>query len=77
MAISSTVSGEGKSFVATNLGAALALSQKKVLLVDLDMRKAKHDLPFDVKDPSKGVSTVLIGKTDWQDVRLPNLTRIL
>lgn len=67
VAISSTVSGEGKSFVATNLGAALALSQKKVLLVDLDMRKVKHDLPFDVRDSSKGMSTVLIGKSDWQD----------
>src|SRR5690606_35729838 len=39
IAISSTVSGEGKSFVAMNLGGVTALSGKKVELLDLDMRK--------------------------------------
>jgi tyrosine-protein kinase Etk/Wzc len=71
VAISSTVSGEGKSFVATNLGSALALLRKKVLLVDLDMRKTKHNLPYQVNDPSKGMSTVLIQKNDWRDCIVP------
>jgi tyrosine-protein kinase Etk/Wzc len=71
LAISSTVSGEGKSFVALNLGSALALSQKKVLLVDLDMRKSKHNLPFPVNDHSKGMSTVLIQKNDWRECVIP------
>lgn len=67
IAISSTVSGEGKSFIAMNLGAVMALSRKKVVLVDLDMRKAKVNLPFKSPDLSKGVSTILIRKNTWQD----------
>jgi capsular exopolysaccharide synthesis family protein len=67
VAISSTVSGEGKSFIAMNLGAMIALSTKKVILIDLDMRKSKSNLPLQAEDPSKGVSTVLIKKSKWED----------
>ncbi|RAV97680.1 GumC family protein [Pseudochryseolinea flava] len=67
VAISSTVSGEGKSFVAINLGAAIAMSQKKVLLVDLDMRKVKHNIPFPVTDHTKGMSTILIRRHSWEE----------
>lgn len=65
--ISSTVSGEGKSFIATNLGGVIALSNKKVILLDLDMRKPKTDLPVPVSDRSKGISTILIGKNHWTE----------
>lgn len=65
--ISSTVAGEGKSFLAMNLSGVLALSNKKVMLLDLDMRKVKVDLPFDVKDNSKGISTILIDKHKWDE----------
>lgn len=37
----STVSGEGKTFVSLNLACAMALSGKKVLLVDMELRKAR------------------------------------
>ena len=57
--ISSTVSGEGKSFLAMNLGGILALSKKKVILLDLDMRKAKANA-YANSDPSKGISSILI-----------------
>jgi tyrosine-protein kinase Etk/Wzc len=67
IAVSSTVSGEGKSFIAMNLGAVMALSDKKVILVDLDMRKAKVDAPFKSPDNSKGVRTVLIRKNTWEE----------
>ena len=67
IAVSSTVSGEGKSFIAMNLGAVMALSDKKVILVDLDMRKAKVNIPFKSPDTSKGVSTVLISKNSWKE----------
>src|SRR5690606_5120032 len=52
--VSSTVSGEGKSFMAMNLGAVMAVSNKKVILLDLDMRKPKVNLPADISDKSKG-----------------------
>lgn len=67
IAISSTVSGEGKSFIALNLGAIMALSNKKVVLLDLDMRKPKSNSISDEIDSSKGVSTVLIRKHNWQE----------
>ena len=70
IAISSTVSGEGKSFIAMNLGAVMALSDKKVILVDLDMRKARVHLPFKATDTSRGVSTVLIRKNTWKETVL-------
>lgn len=65
--ISSTVSGEGKSFLAMNLGGILAMSNKKVILLDLDMRKAKEILHARVTDPSKGISTLLIHKTTLEE----------
>jgi tyrosine-protein kinase Etk/Wzc len=67
VAISSTVSGEGKSFVAMNLGAVIALSRKKVILVDLDMRKSKSNIHLPVQDLSKGVSTILIRRNKWDE----------
>ncbi len=42
--VSSMTPGEGKSYVTTNLGQALAASGQKVLLVDMDMRRPSlHD----------------------------------
>ncbi|WP_454803208.1 GumC family protein [Mucilaginibacter phyllosphaerae] len=37
----SSMSGEGKSFISLNLGHSIALSGKKVVLVELDLRKPK------------------------------------
>ena len=67
IAISSTISGEGKSFLALNLGGILALSKKKVALLNLDMRKQRAALPFEISDPGKGISTILIKKHAWRD----------
>jgi capsular exopolysaccharide synthesis family protein len=39
--ITSTISGEGKTFVAINLAAVLSLTNKKVLLIGADIRKPK------------------------------------
>jgi tyrosine-protein kinase Etk/Wzc len=67
ISISSTISGEGKSFLALNLGGILALSKKKVILLDLDMRKNKEDLPFKVEATDRGISTSLIKKHKWKE----------
>jgi tyrosine-protein kinase Etk/Wzc len=65
IAVSSTVSGEGKSFIALNLGGVIALSKKRVILLDLDMRKAKNNVSSD--DNTKGISTILIRKHAWEE----------
>ncbi|MDX1629141.1 MAG: Wzz/FepE/Etk N-terminal domain-containing protein, partial [Fulvivirga sp.] len=62
ISITSTIGGEGKTFIAVNLGGIIALSRKKVLLLDLDMRKPRVHLAFNHPNPDKGVSTVLINK---------------
>ena len=61
MAVSSTISGEGKTFVAINLAGIIAYSGKKVIILDLDMRKPKIHLGFNVQN-DRGMSTLLIGK---------------
>jgi capsular exopolysaccharide synthesis family protein len=59
-ALTSTVSGEGKTFVALNIAGIVAYTGQKVLIIDLDMRKPKIHKGFGVKN-EKGISTILIG----------------
>lgn len=63
ISITSTVSGEGKTFVAANLGAIMAMTGKKVCVVDIDMRKPKVHLAFGSIGKSNGVSTILAGSS--------------
>ena len=62
ISITSTVSGEGKTFLAINLGGIISLSNQKVLLVDMDMRRPKIHLAFGQPMVDKGLSTILINK---------------
>ena len=61
IALTSTISGEGKTFVAINLAGIIAFSGKKVVIIDLDMRKPKIHIGFGAEN-SIGMSTLLIGK---------------
>ncbi|MCG8309715.1 MAG: polysaccharide biosynthesis tyrosine autokinase [Cytophagales bacterium] len=62
IAITSTISGEGKTFVSVNLGGIISLLKNRVVLVDLDMRKPRFHEVFKGTDPNKGLSTILIRK---------------
>jgi capsular exopolysaccharide synthesis family protein len=63
IAITSSVSGEGKSFITTNLGLTLALAGKKVVLIEADMRKPKLAAYLNhEKGTSKGLTDFLINK---------------
>jgi len=66
ISVTSTISGEGKTFVAINLGGVIAYSGTKVIIVDMDLRKPKINQGFGV-DNDKGVSTILIGKHRVED----------
>lgn len=64
--VTSTVSGEGKTFVASNLGGIIAMSDVKTILLDFDMRRPKLHLAFDMVN-EHGVSSILIGKKTIQE----------
>ena len=66
MAITSTISGEGKTFIAINLAGIIAFSGKKVIILDLDMRRPKIHAGFGVKN-EKGMSTLLIAKDEIEN----------
>ena len=76
ISVSSSISGEGKTFVSMNLAGIIALSNVKVIILDLDMRKPRLHLGLD-SDNMVGISTILIGKNDWKDcvnhTSIPNL----
>jgi len=67
ISITSTVSGEGKTFVAVNLGGIMAMSGKKVCVVDVDMRKPKVHIAFNESNREEGTSTIIAGKKKVND----------
>lgn len=57
--ITSSIPGEGKSFIAANLASAFANSDLNVLLIDCDLRKGRQHQIFEVNN-AKGLSNLLI-----------------
>jgi len=67
ISITSTISGEGKTFISLNLAAILAMVGRKTLLVGVDLRKPKLDKLLG-KGTESGLSTYLIGETTFEDL---------
>ncbi|EKB47392.1 GumC family protein [Cecembia lonarensis] len=67
--ITSSVSGEGKTFVSLNLAAAMALSGKKTCILGLDLRKPKI-ADYVGLDSKTGLSNYLVNKAEKEDVIL-------
>ena len=65
--VTSAISGEGKSTITANLAISCAMSGKKVLLVDADMRRACQRDIFHYKRKQAGLSNVLAGNCSWKD----------
>ncbi len=65
--ITSSISGEGKSFVAANLATSLSLTGKKVVLVDMDLHNPGLGKIFGIKE-QPGVSDYLIGKVGLEKI---------
>jgi tyrosine-protein kinase Etk/Wzc len=78
--VTSTVSGEGKTFVAVNLAGIMGMAQHKVILLDLDMRRPRVHNCFDEENNGKGISTLLIKKYTLEEcvrkTAIPNLDYI-
>lgn len=65
--ITSTVSGEGKTFAAVNLASIMSMSGKKVLLIGLDLRKPSLHKIFETPNET-GISTFLIRQSEYDQI---------
>jgi len=59
----SSFSGEGKSYVSTNMGAVLALAGKKTVILEFDIRKPKVLSGLGIAK-GQGITNFLVGKTN-------------
>jgi tyrosine-protein kinase Etk/Wzc len=65
--LTSSMSGEGKTFSAINLASAYSLAGKKTLLVGFDLRRPNLANIFNLRD-ADGLTNYLIGKSAIKDV---------
>lgn len=67
ISITSTISGEGKTFISINLAAIIAMLGKKVLIVGLDLRKPRLNKVFST-DYETGMSKYLSGNCAYEEI---------
>jgi len=69
--VTSTVSGEGKTFVSVNTAASIALTGKKVLLVGLDLRAPKITQYLGLPNQSGVTNYILDSELNIEDLIVP------
>jgi len=72
----STIPGEGKSFVVSNYALSVATSGEKVLLIDCDIRRPRIHEYFNLK-VKYGISDVLLGEKKTEEVILRDIEKNL
>ncbi len=70
VAVTSSVASEGKSTIAANLAISVAMSGKRVILLDGDLRRACQREMFQYDDKALGLTDVLVAHCGWRDVLL-------
>jgi tyrosine-protein kinase Etk/Wzc len=68
--VTSSFSGEGKSFISTNLGAVLAISGKKTVILEFDIRKPKILKGLGLNE-RKGITNFIVGSVDISQIIYP------
>ena len=69
--VTSTESGDGKTFLSTNLAALYAMTGRKTLLIDLDLRKPNIHTKLGLEG-GDGMSNYLIGDCELKDAMVTN-----
>lgn len=68
--VTSTTTGEGKTFIASNLAMSLALLEKKTIMVELDIRKPRMAELFGIGDRQHGITNILANEEcNWEEVK--------
>jgi len=70
--ITSSMSGEGKSFIALNLATILAISGKKVLAMEMDLRKPNLSNKLDLKSTAGFTSLIIDDKLEIDSIIQPS-----
>ncbi|MFC4872492.1 GumC family protein [Negadavirga shengliensis] len=65
--VTSSISGEGKTFISLNIASAMALSGKKTCILGMDLRKPKLSSYLKVSN-KKGLSTFLVNKNSAEEI---------
>lgn len=65
--VTSSFSGEGKSFISTNLGAVMALAGKKTVVLEFDIRKPKIMSGLKLQQKN-GITNFLLGKANVREL---------
>jgi capsular exopolysaccharide synthesis family protein len=68
--VTSSSSGEGKSFMSSNIGAVKALAGKKTVIMEFDIRKPKVAGSLNVRHKT-GISNFVIGKASFEEIVVP------
>lgn len=71
--ITSSINGEGKTFLTRNLGNTLAMAGKKVVLIELDLRKPKLSYMLGVNNDSFGFSNYVLDDLEIDSLIKPSL----
>lgn len=73
--VTSTTTGEGKTFIASNLAMSLALLEKKTIMVGLDIRKPRMAELFSIGDRQHGITNILANEEcNWEEVKAQIVT---
>jgi tyrosine-protein kinase Etk/Wzc len=72
--VTSNMSGEGKSFISLNLAKTFALQNKKVALLELDLRRPKISKEINIEKPS-GITNFLLGNANLEDIIIKPLQK--
>ena len=71
MLVTSSISGEGKTFISLNLALTFAISGKKTVVLEMDLRKPKLTKSIENSNPI-GISNYLIGMATLDEIIAPS-----